>query len=232
MIPTQDATTPRMSAGGATTAARARAWIAGRFRKLCATLSNSSRKATSTTPSRSARNCSTPAWTAPMSTTSFAVSTRRPIARPRRPAGRSGPRARNIPRRGGRGRPASPGGSGSRNAAPPPPPAASPPSALPDAALQPALMEPLGFTPGAEADLGDEIIAPNFATGLGGGNMSGMGGMGNAGAYYSSAMPPVTPGDQLAQLIHNLGTTMSGMRSGRCALPETQRAQVAEAEPH
>src|SRR5258708_34959095 len=141
----------------------------------------------------------------------------------------SRPRGGNIPQRGGGGRAARPGGSGSRNAAPPPPPAASPPSALPDAALQPDLMEPLGFTPGAEADLGDEIIAPNFATGLGGGNMSGMGGMGNAGAYYSSAMPPVTPGDQLAQLIHNLGTTMSGMRSGLGALPESQRAQVAQA---
>ena len=150
-------------------------------------------------------------------------------ARRRRTAAPSRPMGGNIPQRGGRGRTASPGGSGSRNAAPPPPPAASPPSALPDAALQPDPMEPLEFTPGAEDDLGDEIIAPNFATGLGGGNMSGMGGMGNAGAYYSSAMPPVTPGDQLAQLIHNLGTTMSGMRSGLSALPESQRAQVAQA---
>src|SRR5258708_6440800 len=142
-------------------------------------------------------------------------------ARRRRTAAPSRPMGGNIPQRGGRGRPPSRGGRGSRNAAPPPPPAA-----LPDAVPPMDLMEPLGFTPGAEADLGDEIIAPAFATGLSSGNM---GGMGNAGAYYSSAMPPVAPGDQLAQLIHNLGTTMSGMRSGLSALPESQRAQVAQA---
>src|SRR5260370_34982558 len=58
-------------------------------------------------------------------------------ARRRRTAAPSRPMGGNIPQRGGRGRTARPGGSGSRNAAPPPPPAASPPSALPDAALQP-----------------------------------------------------------------------------------------------
>jgi tetratricopeptide (TPR) repeat protein len=50
-----------------------------------------------------------------------------------------------------------------------------------------------------------------------------------AAQYYSSAMPPLAPGDQLAQLIHTLGNGgLAGARAGVNVLSEPLRSQVAQ----
>jgi tetratricopeptide (TPR) repeat protein len=48
-------------------------------------------------------------------------------------------------------------------------------------------------------------------------------------SLYGGSQPGIAGSDQLAHLIHNLGTGMSGIRSGLGTVPEPQRAQVAQA---
>src|SRR5215469_10201446 len=115
----------------------------------------------------------------------------------------------NIPQRGGRGKTASPSPT-------PPPPDMAP---TPDADFP-----PMGSSAHLAAVSGGFDGSPDDALAA-----AGLGGAGSVAPYYSSTMPPATAGDQLSQLINNLGSGISGVRAGVGTLPEPQRAQVTAA---
>jgi tetratricopeptide (TPR) repeat protein len=133
---------------------------------------------------------------------------RRKTADPSRPVGG------NIPQRGRTRAPASSGPVG--------PAARSGRTDAPDPSLSSQMAAVSGALPddGAGLDDADDLgVSANFGTD----------GPPVRAPYYSSEMPPATDGDQLAQLIRNLGTGPSGSRSGVSSLPEAQRAQVTAA---
>jgi tetratricopeptide (TPR) repeat protein len=130
-----------------------------------------------------------------------------PPPRRRKTADGARPVGGNIPQRGGRGKTASPT---------PPPPDMAP---TPDADFP-----PMGSSAHLAAVSGDFGGSPDDALAA-----AGLGVAGSVAPYYSSTMPPATAGDQLSQLINNLGSGISGVRAGVGTLPEPQRAQVTAA---
>lgn len=153
-----------------------------------------------------------------------------PPARRRRPAEPSRPMGNNIPQR--------------QRGKSPAPPEAAPDAGMPasfgggdPSASRASMQMPAAGTPTADVSLGrvpaamsgDPMDVGSQMGGYTPGGL-GMGGqLGGAGGFYSDAMPPVAPGDQLANIIHSLSGGMGGARAGVTSLPEPQRAQVAQA---
>lgn len=154
----------------------------------------------------------------------------------------SRPAGGNIPQRGASRRPAPEQQPPSPLPAPAQASSARMPAALPPQPEPVPPPQPLGMGysgPLPAAPVGPDVISsPAFVSGAmsgsfgavsPGGPLPGMGALAGAAAYYSGSAPLAQPGDQLAQLIHNLGAGMNGVRSGINLLPEPQRSQVAQA---
>ena len=141
-----------------------------------------------------------------------------PPPRRRKPAEQSRPIGSNIPQRprGKAPMPADPTQDAGAKSPPMPAPSAPPADA--------SLGGLSGAMPAAGMQIGD---SPAGGYGPGGSGMAGP--LGGAGGFYSSGMPAVAAGDQLAGIIHSLGGGMNGVRSGVASLPEPQRAQVTQA---
>ncbi|WIG61957.1 MAG: hypothetical protein OJF49_004706 [Ktedonobacterales bacterium] len=148
-----------------------------------------------------------------------------PPPRRRKTADASRPVGRNIPQRATLG--AGPGRSGVAN----PVPGMNGTGAMPipggTAGRIPVPGDVLSSPPGMGA-LPDPGFGMPDGGSFGAGQMNGAG-MGGAAAYYSSSLPPMAPGDQLAALLHNLSGAMNGARSAIGSLPEPQRSRVADA---